>query len=198
MLRRTPCIGICSTTYGDLVCRGCKRFAHEIVEWNGYSDSQQVAVWSRLETLRQGSFALFVEVVDAPALRTAARGAGCLFSLVLSPPPPFTLPPPARGAARKTVSHRSRSVTATCAGWRPSGVRRRTGSSPDCRFASPAGGTMRVGSSSRSTTNSTGAPSRTTNVVSAFRPSSPPAPQSTKGRHSIWNAPFVSRSSQAQ
>ncbi|MEC9132488.1 MAG: DUF1289 domain-containing protein, partial [Pseudomonadota bacterium] len=23
--RPTPCVGICSTTYGDLVCRGCKR-----------------------------------------------------------------------------------------------------------------------------------------------------------------------------
>ncbi len=28
---RTPCVGMCSTTYGDLVCRGCRRFSHEIV-----------------------------------------------------------------------------------------------------------------------------------------------------------------------
>ncbi|MCZ6890305.1 MAG: DUF1289 domain-containing protein, partial [Gammaproteobacteria bacterium] len=40
-MRRTPCIGICSTTYGDLVCRGCKRYAHEIVDWNRYTEDQR-------------------------------------------------------------------------------------------------------------------------------------------------------------
>jgi predicted Fe-S protein YdhL (DUF1289 family) len=50
--RRTPCVGICSTTYGDLVCRGCKRFAHEIVQWNGYDDLQKDAIWTRLHALR--------------------------------------------------------------------------------------------------------------------------------------------------
>ncbi|MEC8144691.1 MAG: DUF1289 domain-containing protein [Pseudomonadota bacterium] len=50
--KRTPCVGICSTTYGDLVCRGCKRFAHEIVQWNGYDETQQDAVRERLTRLR--------------------------------------------------------------------------------------------------------------------------------------------------
>ncbi|MCF8976542.1 DUF1289 domain-containing protein, partial [Pseudomonas edaphica] len=27
---KTPCVGLCSTVYGDLVCRGCKRFHHEV------------------------------------------------------------------------------------------------------------------------------------------------------------------------
>lgn len=32
---RTPCIGICSTTsLGDRVCRGCKRYAAEVIDWN--------------------------------------------------------------------------------------------------------------------------------------------------------------------
>lgn len=44
----TPCIGMCSTTYGDSVCRGCKRFAHEIVDWNCYDEHQKAAVISRL------------------------------------------------------------------------------------------------------------------------------------------------------
>ena len=48
-------MGICSTTYGDLVCRGCKRFAHEIVEWNGYGEPQRSAIWVRLIELRDGS-----------------------------------------------------------------------------------------------------------------------------------------------
>ena len=56
--KRTPCVGICSTTYGDLVCRGCKRFAHEIVQWNGYDATQQDAVRERLTRVRD-------EVLDA-------------------------------------------------------------------------------------------------------------------------------------
>lgn len=51
-LRRTPCMGICSTTYGDLVCRGCKRFAHEIIAWNGFDEGQRETVWARLIELR--------------------------------------------------------------------------------------------------------------------------------------------------
>ncbi len=65
--RRTPCIGICSTTYGDLVCRGCKRFAHEIVDWNRYSDAQQEGVVSRLSELKASVVAGFVEIVDRDA-----------------------------------------------------------------------------------------------------------------------------------
>lgn len=45
-------MGICSTTYGDLVCRGCKRFAHEIIAWNGFADEQRSLVWQRLIELR--------------------------------------------------------------------------------------------------------------------------------------------------
>lgn len=73
MLRRTPCVGICSTTYGDLVCRGCKRFAHEIVQWNGFDADQRGAIWERLLTLRAGAVAAVVEVVDEAALQETAQ-----------------------------------------------------------------------------------------------------------------------------
>lgn len=64
MLRRTPCVGICSTTYGDLVCRGCKRFAHEIDQWNGYADDQRLRVWERLFKLREGALLEHVQITD--------------------------------------------------------------------------------------------------------------------------------------
>lgn len=64
----TPCAGRCSTTYGDLVCRGCKRFAHEIVAWNGYDDAAKDAVWQRLLTLRDKVVAGRVEVIDRQLL----------------------------------------------------------------------------------------------------------------------------------
>ena len=75
-LRRTPCVGICSTTYGDLVCRGCKRFAHEIVAWNGFDDHQRDIVQARLRRLLAESVRAFVRVVDEARLRDAARDAG--------------------------------------------------------------------------------------------------------------------------
>ena len=62
--RPTPCVGICSTTYGDLVCRGCKRYAHEIVQWNGYDEAQQQLVWQRLKSMRDEVLGQVVECVD--------------------------------------------------------------------------------------------------------------------------------------
>lgn len=46
---RTPCIGVCSTGIGDSVCRGCKRFAHEVIHWNSYSQAQKRLIDQRLE-----------------------------------------------------------------------------------------------------------------------------------------------------
>ena len=74
-LRSTPCVGICSTTYGDLVCRGCNRFSHEIVSWNVYSDEQRSRVWQRLLSLRDAATALFVAVDDVNRMRAAGLAA---------------------------------------------------------------------------------------------------------------------------
>lgn len=76
MLRRTPCVGTCSTTYGDLVCRGCKRFAHEIVQWNGFDQDQRQAVWQRLLALRAGAVGAVIDIVDEARLRACARRFG--------------------------------------------------------------------------------------------------------------------------
>ena len=45
---KTPCIGVCSTGIGDSVCRGCKRFAHEVIHWNGYSQQEKRLIDQRL------------------------------------------------------------------------------------------------------------------------------------------------------
>ena len=120
MPRSSPCVGICSTTYGDLVCRGCKRFAHEIVGWNGYTASQRVQVWRRLTELKDGCverrvcveradrFAEWVAVLPAAliddltlngrifeVLRRHARGASNLAEFGLAAQPAFEhLDPP--------------------------------------------------------------------------------------------------------
>ena len=48
---RTPCIGVCSTVFGDTVCRGCRRFVHEVVDWNAYNEEEKRIVWQRLDRL---------------------------------------------------------------------------------------------------------------------------------------------------
>lgn len=47
--RLTPCAGRCSTVFGDQVCRGCRRFNHEVIHWNSYSTEQQQIIWKRLD-----------------------------------------------------------------------------------------------------------------------------------------------------
>ena len=48
----TPCLGICTTTFGDDVCKGCKRFAHEIVSWTKYSLEEREIINDRLEKFK--------------------------------------------------------------------------------------------------------------------------------------------------
>ena len=45
----SPCAGKCSTVFGDQVCRGCRRFSYEVIEWNRYSEEQKLLIWKRLD-----------------------------------------------------------------------------------------------------------------------------------------------------
>lgn len=63
----TPCIGVCSTALGDEVCRGCKRYAHEVIDWNGYTEAQKRAIDRRLDDFLVQVVSNKLQVVD-PAL----------------------------------------------------------------------------------------------------------------------------------
>ncbi len=41
-------MGICSTIYGDKICRGCFRAYQEIIDWNTYADTQKLAILDEL------------------------------------------------------------------------------------------------------------------------------------------------------
>lgn len=45
----SPCAGRCSTVFGDSVCRGCRRYSHEVIGWNRFDDAARRAVWQRLD-----------------------------------------------------------------------------------------------------------------------------------------------------
>lgn len=76
---KTPCVGLCSTVYGDQVCRGCKRFSHEIIRWNEYDSRQKLAVWSRLEQLLEQVVNARIEVVSGLMLRQALSTAQIVY-----------------------------------------------------------------------------------------------------------------------
>jgi predicted Fe-S protein YdhL (DUF1289 family) len=64
----TPCIGVCSTGIGDEVCRGCKRFAHEVIHWNAYSEEQKQLIDQRLERFLTQVVANKLIITDAALL----------------------------------------------------------------------------------------------------------------------------------
>ncbi|WP_299769360.1 DUF1289 domain-containing protein [uncultured Pseudoteredinibacter sp.] len=66
---RTPCIGVCSASLGDDVCRGCKRFSHEVIDWNAYSEEQRRTIAQRLESFLQQVVANKVSVIDPEKLQ---------------------------------------------------------------------------------------------------------------------------------
>lgn len=68
---KSPCVGVCSTGIGDSVCRGCKRFMHEIIDWNGFSDAEQQAVIGRLSSLIRQVAEPVVEIQDVEQFRQA-------------------------------------------------------------------------------------------------------------------------------
>ena len=69
----SPCIGVCSTTYGDIVCRGCYRFAHEVTDWNAYDGAQRLVVQQRLDALRAGAVARHLAAERIDRLVAVAR-----------------------------------------------------------------------------------------------------------------------------
>ena len=66
---KTPCIGVCSTVFGDEVCRGCKRFQHEIIQWNGYDDVAKRSVLNRLELLKVQIMESKIRITDESLLK---------------------------------------------------------------------------------------------------------------------------------
>jgi predicted Fe-S protein YdhL (DUF1289 family) len=81
----TPCLGICSTTYGDDVCRGCKRFIHEVINWNSYSNDEKEIVNSRLEEFKATILSHRFKVTDAELLSSKLKEHAINFNDALDP-----------------------------------------------------------------------------------------------------------------
>ncbi|TVU70577.1 MULTISPECIES: DUF1289 domain-containing protein [Cobetia] len=64
----SPCVGVCSTTVGDTVCRGCQRHDHEILDWFGYDSEQRSQRMAELDALRSHVAARWLIVHDEAVL----------------------------------------------------------------------------------------------------------------------------------
>tara|TARA_B100001250_G_scaffold297962_1_gene259448 strand:- start:3584 stop:4030 length:447 start_codon:yes stop_codon:yes gene_type:complete len=81
----TPCLGICSTTFGDEVCKGCKRFAHEIVSWTKYSLEEREIINDRLEKFKIKILQNRFKIIDSNLLATRLEEKAINFNHSLDP-----------------------------------------------------------------------------------------------------------------
>ncbi len=73
MLIDTPCIGICSSVYGDPICRGCKRTAIEVIEWNRYTLEEKDRIYQRLHTQISVVLFKYIDIVDESLLQQKVK-----------------------------------------------------------------------------------------------------------------------------
>ena len=86
VISKTPCIGICSTTsLGDTVCRGCKRYAFEVIQWNGYDAAAKSAVLKRTEKLIVQILEHKFRIFSVPNLKLGLEQRSIPFNESLSP-----------------------------------------------------------------------------------------------------------------
>jgi uncharacterized protein len=81
----TPCLGICSTTYGDNVCKGCKRFVHEVINWNKYSMLEKELVNTRLEDFKLTVLRDRLSISNSDLLASKLNEKGINFNDALDP-----------------------------------------------------------------------------------------------------------------
>ena len=83
---KTPCIGICSTTsLGDKICRGCKRFNYEVIHWNQYSEDEKRAVLLRIDKLTTQIMAERFHIYSIPKLQEALDDYRFFYDREMSP-----------------------------------------------------------------------------------------------------------------
>lgn len=50
------------------MCRGCKRFDHEVIDWNAYSHEQRLIIARRLESFLTQVVSNYLEIIDQELL----------------------------------------------------------------------------------------------------------------------------------
>tara|TARA_A100000164_G_scaffold175855_1_gene156180 strand:- start:1256 stop:1702 length:447 start_codon:yes stop_codon:yes gene_type:complete len=85
LIKRNPCVGVCSTTYGDDICKGCKRFRHEVSSWTKYSDVEKNIVNRRLEKFKALILNDKFSIVDQQKFELSLKEKGIRYNKELDP-----------------------------------------------------------------------------------------------------------------
>ncbi|MGO2133408.1 MAG: DUF1289 domain-containing protein [Halomonas sp.] len=64
----SPCVGVCSTTVGDSVCRGCQRTSGEILDWFSMTTAQREQRMEQLDAMREQVAERFFAIVNIERL----------------------------------------------------------------------------------------------------------------------------------
>ncbi len=76
---RSPCRGICSTTHGDNICRGCRRLAVEVDLWSGMDSPKRSKVMWRIFNQAVRLLNGKIEVIDREKAKARLRMFGRSF-----------------------------------------------------------------------------------------------------------------------
>lgn len=66
--RESPCIGFCSTVYGDDVCRGCNRYFEEVIHWEKLSNVDKANAMERIHGILRAAVNEFLVIKDLDLL----------------------------------------------------------------------------------------------------------------------------------
>lgn len=58
------------------MCRGCRRFAHEIVDWNGYTEVQKASILERLKQIKHEVLSQYLIIEDKDKFEGFCRELG--------------------------------------------------------------------------------------------------------------------------
>ena len=65
---KTPCIGRCSTTFGDEICKGCGRTYVQVIQWNGLSNTFKIEIKENINELRRKAATKFIKSINESIL----------------------------------------------------------------------------------------------------------------------------------
>lgn len=72
-IKSAPCIGFCSTTYGDLICRGCYRNLHEVLHWSRLSSNEKQDFYDKIAKLAEKELAQLIKITEPKLLEEWAH-----------------------------------------------------------------------------------------------------------------------------
>ena len=81
----SPCIGFCSTTYGDDYCRGCYRHVREVLDWRQLDHAKKELYYYKVAELALKYMQGKVEVYEPALLRQTCQLKGLPYFEDLNP-----------------------------------------------------------------------------------------------------------------